>query len=219
MTQVENVRKLQQMLNSCLRPSPGLSADGIMGPKTRAALARYNQAKSHLGEENNCRLIVANGDLASKAGDAEAGSSAWMSIAEAELGTAELPGVAHNQRIIAYHAATSLAAQTDEVPWCASFINWVMREAGFAGTNSALANSWSRWGMACTAKFGAITVIKRKNATSDAATGSSTGFHVGFLVEKTATRVRLLGGNQGDMVKLSNFSLSGYEVRAYRWPQ
>jgi hypothetical protein len=66
--------------------------------------------------------------------------------------------------------------------------------------------------------YGAVTVIKKKNASSDKATGSSTGFHVGFYVSSTSKHLRLLGGNQGDSVKYSNFSLAGYDVKAYRLP-
>ena len=61
-------------------------------------------------------------------------------------------------------------------------------------------------------------VIKRKGATSDQATGSSTGNHVGFFVSSSGAHLRLLGGNQGDSVKYSNFSLAAYEIRAARWP-
>lgn len=220
MNSTDAVKRLQQMLNATLVPSPGLNVDGVMGPKTRSALARYNAAKERIGGGDIGRLISANTPSASTgtaAGSPD--SDAWMSVAEAELGTAEVAGTARNQRIIAYHSATSLEAKSDEVPWCSSFVNWVMRQAGYASTNSALAKSWLGWGMACGPRYGAITVIKKRGADSDAATGSSTGFHVGFLVEATQGRVRLLGGNQGDMVKLSNFYLTGYDVRGYRWPR
>jgi uncharacterized protein (TIGR02594 family) len=220
MKNTDAVKKLQQMLNATLVPSPKLSVDGAMGLKTRSAFARYNAAKRHIGEGDVGRLISANASSAST--DVTAGSpasDAWMAVAEAELGTAEVAGTARNQRIIAYHSATSLEAKSDEVPWCSSFVNWVMRQAGYASTNSALAKSWLGWGVACGPRYGPVTVIKKRGASSDAATGSSTGFHVGFLTEATQGRVRLLGGNQGDMVKLSNFYLTGYEVRGHRWPQ
>jgi uncharacterized protein (TIGR02594 family) len=220
MNNADAVRRLQQMLNATLIPSPRLIADGVMGPKTRAALARYNAAKECIGDDDVGRLIAANTPSASTgAATDHQESDAWMAVAEAELGTAEVAGAAGNQRIIAYHGATSLEAKSDEVPWCSSFVNWVMRQAGYTSTNSALAKSWLGWGVACGPRYGAITVIKKRGADSDAATGSSTGFHVGFLVEATRGRVRLLGGNQGDMVKLSNFYLTGYEVRGYRWPR
>lgn len=219
MATVDEIKALQALLNGTLAPPPGLAVDGIMGPRTRAALARYQALKMRINQGDSGRLITAADTPGPPGAPSEPESDAWMAIAEGELGTAEVPGANHNQRIIAYHGATSLEAQSDEVPWCSSFVNWVMREAGFTGTNNALAKSWASWGVATTPRYGAITVIKRRHADKDAATGSSTGFHVGFLVAKTADRIRLLGGNQGDMVKLSNFLLGSYEVRAYRWPR
>lgn len=124
MKNTDAVKKLQQMLNAALVPSPKLSVDGAMGPKTRSALARYNAAKQHIGEGDVGRLISANASSAST--DVTVGSpasAAWMAIAEAELGTAEVAGTARNQRIIAYHSATSLEAKSDELPWCSSFVN------------------------------------------------------------------------------------------------
>ena len=88
-----------------------------------------------------------------------------------------------------------------------------------AGTDNALARSWLNWGKPLTPPApGAVTVIKRKNATSDTATGSSTGFHVGFFISQTSSTIRLLGGNQSNMVRYSNFLLSSYDVRGHRWP-
>ena len=105
-----------------------------------------------------------------------------MEIAKTELGIAEnhLPGQ-QTSRILEYHKTTTLAAETDETPWCSSFVNWVMIQAGRQGTNNALAKSWINWGSAQNPpSYGAVTVIKKKDASSDVATGSSTGFHVAF---------------------------------------
>ena len=213
-----SVMALQQMLNGVLRPSPGLTVDGLMGPATRAALARYNAISGQAGSPSG-RMIVAHqrpGPLAPP--PVTQSSDIWMAIAESELGQAEAAGAAQNPRIINYHATTSLRAEADEVPWCSSFVNWVMRQAGFVGTNSAAARSWLGWGTATTARYGAITVIQRKGQDSDEATGSATSYHVGFLIEASSQRVRLLGGNQGDMVKISGFMLSSYDIRGFRWP-
>lgn len=38
----------------------------------------------------------------------------------------EIPGRNHNDMIIEFHATTELAANTDEVPWCSSFVNWAI---------------------------------------------------------------------------------------------
>jgi uncharacterized protein (TIGR02594 family) len=145
-----------------------------------------------------------------------------MDIAVGELGIHEnaAPGK-HNARIVEYHKTTTLRATTDEVPWCSSFVNWVMKTAGHQGTNNALAASWLEWGASLTdPRTGAIVVIRLKGANRpDRATGSSTGNHVGFFMSSTPTHIRLLGGNQGDQVRYSNFALQGYEIRGYRWPR
>lgn len=218
------VKALQLLLNSALQLNPRLKPDGYFGQRTHDAVVRFQQAGrltadgvvgprtwSALGQKPN-PLPHAPAPLAT--------GPAWMEIAAAELGVHEnaAPGQ-HNKRIIEYHSATSLRATTDETPWCSSFINWVMLQAGYRGTNNALARSWLEWGTSLTTpRVGAITVIKRKGASHDAATGSSTGFHVAFYVSSTPTTLRLLGGNQGDQVKYSNFFLSAYDIRGYRWP-
>jgi len=61
-------------------------------------------------------------------------------------------------------------------------------------------------------------VIRLKKKGQDAATGSATGNHIAFYLSATATHGCLLGGNQSDSVKYSNFSLSAYDVKGYRWP-
>lgn len=76
---------------------------------------------------------------------------------------------------------------------------------------------WLAWGRALTTpRNGAVTVIYKPHPT--VATGSVSGNHVGFLIEETSAHVRLLGGNQSDQVKYSNFQLSSYKVKSYRWP-
>ena len=220
-----DVRKLQILLNATLTPSPGLREDGDFGLKTHEAVLRFQKAKSLLQDGVvGQKTWMALGQKMSTVPKSPAVSTQvgapWMQIAEAELGIHEdsLPGH-NNQRILEYHKTTTLKATTDEVAWCSSFVNWVMTRAGYHGTNSALAKSWLDWGGTLRApKVGAITVIRKKGATSDVATGSTTGFHVAFYVSSTPTHIRLLGGNQGDQVKYSSFPMSTYEVKGNRWP-
>lgn len=221
-----DVTRLQHLLNQNLSPSPHLIEDGDFGQKTHDAVVRFQASRSltqdgivgpqtwtALGQKISTPLPPVVSPPAST-------GPTWMAIARAELGVHEegLPGV-HNQRIIEYHSKTSLGASTDETPWCSSFVNWVMDQAGYHGTNSALAKSWLDWGTTLSEpEEGAIVVIKKKSGGGDQATGSSTGYHVAFFVSKTSSYIRLLGGNQSDQVKYSNFSLSSYDVKGYRWP-
>jgi Putative peptidoglycan binding domain len=203
----DEVKRLQLLLKSVLIPRKEIAVDGDFGSKTEAAVKQFQggnaltadgivgrQTWSALGQ----RWVAFEPPPPVETTQAQRSTTPknWMVIAEAEIGVSEnaLPGK-HHSRIVEYHQTTQLAGSSygekDETPWCSSFVNWVMKEAGHRGTG---------------------------HASSDKATGSSTGFHVGFYVSSTSKHLRLLGGNQGDSVKYSNFSLAGYDVKAYRLP-
>jgi uncharacterized protein (TIGR02594 family) len=143
----------------------------------------------------------------------------WMRIAIAEKGVSEIKGSQHNRRIIEYHAATGLAAKEDEVAWCASFVNWCLKQAGIQGNNSARAKDFGTWGRGLeTPRYGCIVHLHRTPKGVDSRTGSSSGNHVAFFISQTATHITLLGGNQGNRVRESSYPLSQYKVEAMRWP-
>ncbi len=143
---------------------------------------------------------------------------AWYQIAEGELGVHETPGPLATARIVEYHAATWLKATSDEIAWCSSFVNWCVAKAGLLPTRSAAAKSWEQWGETSGLRVGAIVVIRNKQAGGDQATGSGSGFHVAFFAGEENGHIRLLGGNQHDAVRYSDFPLASYEVVAVRWP-
>jgi uncharacterized protein (TIGR02594 family) len=96
-----------------------------------------------------------------------------------------------------------------------------MRQAGYRGTNNALAISWARWGQSLAEpRYGAILVVRRKGSGADRSTGSATGNHVGFFVRGTATHFTLLGGNQanGWEVARSDYRRDRYDILGIRWP-
>jgi uncharacterized protein (TIGR02594 family) len=142
----------------------------------------------------------------------------WLEVAEGELGQEEVRG-GENPRIVEYHDATTLHAKEDEVPWCSSFVNWCFQKSGLTGTRSAAARSWLEWGDELEKpRAGCVCVIRARSAGEDVATGSATGYHVGFWIAETPEYVMLLGGNQSDRVKTSIFKKSGYNVKGCRWP-
>lgn len=123
----------------------------------------------------------------------------WLSIAKDELGTKEVPGTGNNPRVVEYHQTTTLRAKADAVPWCSSFVNWCMIQAGYKGTNSAAARSWLGYGRKVYEQIpvGTIAIFKRQG-----------GHHVGFVLEWTPLEVTLLGGNQSDAVNIRKFGTS-----------
>lgn len=125
-----------------------------------------------------------------------ADATPWLTAARAELGTREVRGAADNARVVEYHGTTSLRAQDDETAWCSSFVNWSMEQAGYRGTDSAAARSWSTWGEAVTrdaasVRPGDVIVFPR---------GNNPAFgHVAIVSEVHADgRVTVVGGNQGN---------------------
>lgn len=219
------VRKLQIMLNRALGGAVSIYADGHFGKKTKDALIQFQKMKNLTPDGiAGGKTFSALGYKATAKADSEPANTEfvnpWFDIVKAEMGVSEnsTPGK-DNARIIEYHATTTLKAKHDEVPWCSSFVNWVMVQAGYKGTDNALAKSWATWGVPVTTPvIGDIVVIKRKSKSSDSATGSSTGYHVAFFIAKSSSSITLIGGNQGDKVKRSNFYLRSYEVVAYRRP-
>lgn len=133
----------------------------------------------------------------------------WLPIALAEVGVKEFPGDGDNPRIVEYLQSTSLEAPSatqDETPWCSAFANWCVERSGYEGTDSAWARSWLTWGRAARRpRRGCIVVLSRDR-----------GGHVGFWVGETGTQVRLLGGNQGDEVRVSGYPKK--RVLGYRVP-
>ena len=133
----------------------------------------------------------------------------WYAVARAEIGVREVTGSGDNPRIVEYLQSTTLDApdaSQDETPWCSAFANWCVERAGYAGTDSAWARSWLQWGVPTDKpREGCIVVLER---------GEGSG-HVGFYVSSTPTEIRLLGGNQSDMVRESSYPrerLMGYRL-------
>lgn len=91
---------------------------------------------------------------------------------------------------------------------CSSFINWCILRAGYAGTDSAAARSWLKWGKGLLyPAYGCVTVLKR---TNNPALG-----HVGFFVGWNPEKVFLLGGNQNNSVSISKFDRT--MIIGHRW--
>ena len=136
----------------------------------------------------------------------------WFLIALKELGVSETKGVNHSPRVLEYHDTTTLDADTDEVPWCSSFINWCIVKAGLKGTNSAAARSWLDWGRRIEKPTLGCLVVFSRGSNPKAG-------HVGFYVESVnhGKHLNVIGGNQNDRVQLSTYPVTS--VLAYIMPK
>ncbi len=136
----------------------------------------------------------------------------WMTCARHEIGVTEIPGREHNSRVVAYHGATAAGYAPDEIPWCSSFANWCLVQAGIPGTRSKAARSWQRWGRWLDdPRLGAICVFRRGRNPAH----GHVGFWAGYDAE--SDEIRVLGGNQGNQVCIRGYPAA--DLLSYRWPE
>lgn len=138
------------------------------------------------------------------------GDPAWYSVAWKERGQKEHDGTSNdNPRILEYQTACSFDPHDEEVPWCSSFANWVVKQANIKGSGEASARSWLKWGQKLDSpRRGCIVVLSRP--------GAPTNGHVAFYVGEENGRFKLLGGNQENQVKVSLYDKS--RLLGFRWP-
>lgn len=159
----------------------------------------------------------------------------WMDRAHAEVGTREIAGEeeryakdhpdtkqrgrivdadlpSSRPRIVEYHVAGGLGRAPDEQPWCSSYANFVMKNAGETASGRPSAQSWLTWGKELDGPaVGSIAVIKGSRGDGADAKG-----HVGFVAGVAPDgRPVLLGGNQDDEV---NYAIEQRPVYSYRVP-
>ncbi len=133
----------------------------------------------------------------------------WMTIANREIGIHESTS-GNNARILQYLASVGLSGP-DETSWCAAFVNWCLRNAGFPSANTGRAASWAQWGRSVSPSYGAITVLK------PLAAGASG--HVGFLHAIVGDQIWLLSGNSDNQVRLSSYHRDKLiDSAPFRWP-
>lgn len=219
-----DVIKYQLLLNVHVRPCPFLMLNGRFDSRMHKVVTTFQKTKGltpdgAIGPTTHAALGLKAIPVSTHAPFHP--TIPWLNIAFAERGIREAsePGQ-HNARILDYHRTTTLKATDDETPWCSSFVNWVMIQSGRKGTNNALAKSWLEWGVSVKEpKKGDIVVIKQKTGGSNQATGSRSGYHVGFYLALSPTHIKIFGGNQSNKVKETSYSLKSYDVMGYRRPQ
>lgn len=139
---------------------------------------------------------------------------AWLIAARGQLGTRELPGPTHNNKLIAFLNTASrfngVVWRDDEMPWCGGFVAACLVAADVEPVKiAARAKSWATWGANLRRShlsLGAVLVFERPG-----------GGHVGFYVGEDAAAYHVLGGNQGNCVSITRIAKS--RCVASRWPR
>ena len=191
----DGIKIVQRALNDMKKD---IVVDGWMGNKTIKAIKSVNNAKLQ-------PLIVAR--MMETVGiDEDSRVPEWIKIAKKEIGVREIVGGQHNSRVLEYHATTSGKYSTDEIPWCGSFVNWVMLQAGHTTTMKypERAKAWRKFGTKIGGPvFGSIAIKNRRG-----------GGHVGFVIGKSkgGKYLYILGGNQGNMVSVRRYERSVFDT-------
>ena len=143
----------------------------------------------------------------------------WLAIAleEQRAGIREIEGEGDHPRIVEYHATTG-GWLDDEVPWCSSFLNWCMDQAGMSRTASGRARSWLFWGKQIIhPPIGSICILKRGSGDQPGPDVLKAPGHCGFYMgPASATEILMLGGNQSNAVTTRPYPAE--RVLGYRWP-
>jgi len=133
----------------------------------------------------------------------------YLIHARKDIGLREIKGPSHAARIIqAFSIIGHPWLNTDEHAWCAGILGAWFKEKGLSIPKNAFrALSWAEYGYPVGVMLGAIAVITRKG-----------GGHVGLVtgITKDGKAVRVLGGNQGDMVCESWFPIE--RITTFRCP-
>ncbi len=136
----------------------------------------------------------------------------WYRVARQLVGIKEIPGPKADPRILELFRLAGFpdATRKDETAWCAAFVGACLRLAGFSNKATLLAAGYLDFGQ----DLGRDPVEGCIVVTEPLVKGASG--HVAFYAGERGNDVILLGGNQHDSVRESNFPKK--IVRAYRWP-
>lgn len=169
----------------------GLDVDGVLGPKSRAAL---------FGTPTLTPTTSETTDLV------------WYQEALNLMGTLEKPGPGSNPAIINWARDLDIDYASDDIAWCGLFVAHCV---GSTLTEESLpanplgARNWRRFGTRTDPRLGAVLVFWRGDPQG------SLG-HVGFYHSEDATAYHVLGGNQSDKVSVARVAKS--RLLDARWP-
>lgn len=125
-----------------------------------------------------------------------------LSIAVEEIYTQEITGEDSNQRILQYARDLGIKDYTnDDLSWCALYCNWVLFKAGAIYTKFLAARSLNILPFHVKKEdmiAGDVVILWRDCVDSWKG-------HVGIFVNWNDDNVRLIGGNQKDQVKISEY--------------
>jgi len=195
----EHIRTWQKALAA--RQLPVGPADGDFGPKTlRASEMIFDGKNPWLDEVSVAAVTDTSEGVSSEA------MPPWMEEMAQHFGKHE---VRDNAELSEWLKGGKYLGDPAKLPWCGDGV-----ETSFARRlpgeklpdNPFWAQAWDNFGVKVDPMVGAVGVIR----------WSANAGHVGFVAEVTPSRIKLLGANQSNEIKLAWFPRSKFI--AYRWP-
>lgn len=126
-----------------------------------------------------------------------------LQLAKRFVGIKEVAGQVDNPQILAMLKLDNDWPQNDEVPWCSAFVGYICWLLDLPRSKSLLARSWLDVGIDVPLENALpgfdICIFKRGNSPI-------TG-HVGFYIGSNEKHILILGGNQSNQVKISEYSV------------
>lgn len=130
-------------------------------------------------------------------------------LAERFSGIKELAGSVDNPQIMAMLKLDNSWPQNDEVPWCSAFVNYICWLLRLPRSKDLRARSWLQVGAPVSLEIASpgfdIVVMKRGKGEQPGPEVIDAPGHVGFYVGHDDHWVEVLGGNQGNTVKISRY--------------
>lgn len=120
-----------------------------------------------------------------------------------------------DERIKTYHSeGGSAKGKGSGTAWCASFVCWCIKQKGYSNPLSAGSRLFLTSGTVekCEAFYGAVAIFSDCNKAGDDIYDSG---HASFVYGKIGSKYALLGGNQNDMLKVSEYDCSGNVFLSY----
>lgn len=132
-------------------------------------------------------------------------------LASRFVGLHEVAGSVHNPAILGMLQLVVPAIHDDETPWCSAFANYIAWLLALPRSNNLMARSWLRVGTAVAmgeARPGFhIVVLARGGGFQPGQEVINAPGHVGFFAGFDGDdKIRVLAGNQGDMVSVASFA-------------
>jgi uncharacterized protein (TIGR02594 family) len=119
-------------------------------------------------------------------------------LAQRFIGVKEVEGLASNPMILSMLKLDDAWPEDDSVPWCSAFVNYVCWLLRLPRSKSLAARSWLGVGLPITmqATVGFDIVVFSRGET---------GGHVGFYAGQDQQFIQVLGGNQSNSVRVSDY--------------